>query len=251
MVYRAEQRQRVAVGAHPIEIGIAPADRHRRLGQTRHLTLPAKRRGDRADRPHPPVGAVRTHAGLLDIDDVRADLLQDVVAEPEALQDARREPLGDDIADADHVLGDLQPLGMADVEGDAALSGILVVELATHVRVAHTGEGSRRRVARGAPTNRRHRCKPRVGVVLPLDLETFRPHRRKKAGAARRGQKPRKVENPDPLQRKRLLMHRRVARGLDPARLGRDARRAHLLAEHRLGVLAQERRAAADLPARL
>ena len=48
-----------------------------------------------------------------------------------------------------------------------------------------------------------------------------------------------------------LLCNAEQARVLDPARLRRHARAARRLAEHRLGVLAEQRRAAADLPARL
>src|SRR5205807_545575 len=58
------------------------------------------------------------------------------------------------------------------------------------------------------------------------------------------------IENPDALQREWLVVHRRASRGFDPARLCRHARTPRRLAEHRLGVLAQQRRAAADLPAR-
>src|SRR3984893_9245459 len=107
VIDRAEQCQRIAIGAHPVEVGIAPADRHRRLRHARHLALAAKRRRYRADRAHPSVSAVRTHTRLLDVDDIGPDRLHHVVAEPQALQYAGRETLRDHIANAHHVLGDL------------------------------------------------------------------------------------------------------------------------------------------------
>ena len=42
--------------------------------------LSAERRRDRTDGAHPPIGAVRAHARLLNVDDVRPDLLHHVVA---------------------------------------------------------------------------------------------------------------------------------------------------------------------------
>jgi len=57
---------------------------------------------------------VRAHPRLLDVDDVRADRLHHVVAETQALQDARREPLGHDIADPQSILGDLEAVAPAD-----------------------------------------------------------------------------------------------------------------------------------------
>ena len=192
VIERAEQRQRVAVGAHPVEIGIAPADRHRRLGQPRHVALPAKGCGHRPDGAHPAVGAVRAHAGLLDVDDVGPNALQHVVAEPQALQHAGRKPLGDDVADPHQVLGDLQSLRMADVQRDAAFAGILVVELAAHVGVAHAGQRPGRGVARGAAADRRHRREAGVGIVLPFDLEALGAHRGQKTGCRRRRRETRR-----------------------------------------------------------
>src|SRR5438874_13595380 len=122
VIDRTEQSQRVTIGAHPVEIGIAPAHRHRRFGQTGHLGLSAERRGDRPDRAHAPIGAVRAHPGLLDVDDVGPDRLHHIVAEAQSLQDAGREPLGHDIADADHVLRDLEALRVAGGEPNAALA---------------------------------------------------------------------------------------------------------------------------------
>src|SRR5580704_2922289 len=184
VIDRAEQCQRIAIGAHPVEIRIAPTDRHRRLRQARHLALSAKRRRYRADRAHPPVGAVRPHARLLDVDDVGPDRPHHVIAEPQTLQYAGRETFRHDIADAHQILGDLEPLWMPDIQGNAALAGILVVELAAHVGIAHAGQWTGRRVARGAAADRRHRRQPRVGIVLPLDLEALRAHCGEKPRAA-------------------------------------------------------------------
>src|SRR5215471_10000588 len=114
VIDRAEQRQSITVGPHPVEVGIAPADRHRRLRQTRHLALATKRCCDRADRAHPPVSAVCAHTRLLDVDDIGPDGLHHVVAKPQTLQYAGRETLRDDIADAHQVFSDLESLRVAD-----------------------------------------------------------------------------------------------------------------------------------------
>ena len=115
MIKRTEQRQRITVGAHPVEIRIAPAYRHCRLRQARHLALPTECSSNRTDGAHPAVGAVGSHAGLLDVDNVGPNALHDVVTEPKPLQHARRKAFGDDVADANQVLGDLQSLRMANV----------------------------------------------------------------------------------------------------------------------------------------
>src|SRR4051812_27496839 len=93
-------------------------------------------------------------------------------------------------------------------------------------------------------------------MVLPPDLVAFGAQRREEPGAACRGKKPGKIENLDPLQRERLVVQRREARVLDLTRACGHARAPPFVwigrfAEHRLGVLAQERRPAADLPAGL
>jgi hypothetical protein len=88
-----------------------------------------------------------------------------LAAEPQLLEYAGREPLGNDVADADHVLGDLQALRMADIERDATLAGILVIELAAQIGIAHTGQRTGRNIARLAAPDRRHRRQPRVGIV--------------------------------------------------------------------------------------
>ena len=139
--------------------------------------------------------------------------LQHVVAEAQPLQHARRKPFGHDIADAHQVLGDLQPLRVADVQRNAALAGVLVVEMAAHVGVPDPRQRPGRRVARGAAADRRHRRQPRVGIVLPLDLEALRAHRGEKPRAAGRGEKPGEIEDLDALQRKRLVVQRRDAAG--------------------------------------
>src|SRR5205823_11050894 len=134
---------------------------------------------------------------------------------------------------------------------DAALARILVEEVAAHVWILSPGQRPRGRVASGAAADRRPSRQPRVGIVLPLDLVAFGAHRREEPGAAGRGKKPGKIEDLDALQRERLVVQRREARVLDLARACGHAWTASRFAEHRLGVLAQERRPAADLPARL
>src|SRR5205814_4018270 len=132
-----------------------------------------------------------------------------------------------------------------------ALAGILVEEIAAHVWVLNPGQRPSRRLARGAAADRRHSRQPRVGIVLPLDLVAFGAHRGEEPGAACRGKKPGKIQDLDSLQRERLVVQRRKAGVLDLTRACGHARAARRFTEHRLGVLAQEWRPAADLPARL
>ena len=146
---------------------------------------PRERGRYRPDRPHPPIQPVRAHARLLDVDDVRPYRLHHVIAEAKPLQHAGRKSLGHDVADAHKVLGDLQALRMADVQRNAALAGILVVELSAHVVVLDPRQRTSRGIARRASADRRHRRQPRVGIVLPLHLETFRAHRGEEPRAAR------------------------------------------------------------------
>ena len=116
----------------------------------------------------------------------------------------------------------------------------------------HAGQRPGRRIARGAAADRRHRRQPRVGIVLPLDLEALRAHRREKPRAAGRGEKPGEVEDLDRPAAGTACRaaptaagsRRRAAR---PARSGARAASPSTA----VGVLAEQRRAAADLPARL
>src|SRR5580704_15377542 len=79
------------------------------------------------------------------------------------------------------------------------LAGILVVELAAHVGIAHAGQRTGRRIARDAAADRRHCRQPRVGIVLPLDLEALRAHCGEKPRAAGGRKKPGEIEDLDPL----------------------------------------------------
>ena len=108
-----------------------------------------------------------------------------------------------------------------------------------------------RHIARGAAADRRHRRQPRVGIVLPFDLEAFPPIAARKRVPPAEARNQAKSRILHPLQRKRLVVQRRQPRIGDFARLGRDTGPPCRRAEHRLGILAQVRRAAADLPARL
>ena len=251
MIQRAEQRERVAVGAHPVEKRVAPADGHRRLRQPRHVALPAERRGNRTNGAHPPIRAVHAHAGLLDVDDVRSDALHHVIAKPKALQHAGRKPFGHDIADPHQILGDLQTLWMADVQRDAAFAGVLVVELPAHVRVSHSWQRSSCDITCRTAADRCHRGKARIGIVLPFDLVAFRTHRGEESRAAGRGQEPREVEDLHALQRKRLVVQRRQSWACRAARLRRHARPPRCFAQDRCRVLAQQRCSPSDLPAGL
>ena len=97
----------------------------------------------------------------------------------------------------------------------------------------HAGQRTGRRVARARAADRRHRGQPRVGIVLPFDLEAFGAHRREKPGAAGRREEPREIEDPHALQRERLVVQRRQPRVRDAARLGRHARAPRRFAQHR------------------
>ena len=249
MVQCPQQRERIAVRPHPIQIRIAKADRHRRLRQPRHVPLSAKRRGNRPDRAHPPVFPVRAHPRLLDVNDVRPDRLQHVPAQPQPLQHAGRETLGYDIAHPHQVLGNRQPLGMADIQRNAALAGILVVELPAHVEVFHPRQRPRRGIARRPSADRRHRRQARVGIVLPLHLVAFRAHRGQEPGPTRRGQEPREIQDLHALQRERLVMQRRTPSTRVAAQDGGNEGRACRFRQDRLGILPQQRCAPADLPA--
>ena len=89
------------------------------------------------------------------------------------------------------------------------------------------------------------------GLSFHSTLKLSAPIAARKAGAAGGGEEPGEIEDLHPLQRKRLVVQRRQPRIGDFARLGRDTGPPCRRAEHRLGILAQVRRAAADLPARL
>src|ERR1700728_1927120 len=101
VVERAEQGLRKAISAHPIEVGIAPPGRHRGLRQTRHVIRSSERAGDRPDRSQASVGAIAPHPRLLHIDDVGAYFTLDVVAQPQTVEHAGREALGDNVGDGD------------------------------------------------------------------------------------------------------------------------------------------------------
>ena len=151
---RAEHGQGEAVGAHPVEVGVAPPRRHRRLGQPRHLRQAGKGVRDRAHGAKAAVGALRAHARLLDVDDVRLDGAQRVVSQAPAVEHARREALRDDVRHRHQAPGDLQALRMPDVQRDPALAGVLVVELPAHVGVGHAGQRRRGPLAGGATADR-------------------------------------------------------------------------------------------------
>ena len=110
-------------------------------------------------------------------------------------------------------LGDLQPFRMADVQRDAALAGVLVVELAAHVGVGDAGQRRGRRIARRPSAHRRHRGQARVGIVLPFDLDALGAQRGEEARAAGGRQEPGEVEDAHALQRERLVVRRRNASG--------------------------------------
>ena len=248
VIQRAQDGQRIAIGAHPIQIRISPAHRHRRFRQAGHVALTAERRRYRADRSHAAIRAKSPHAGLLDIDNIRPDLLHDVIAKTQPRQHARRKPLCHHIANTHQILGNLQALGVADIQRNAALAGVLVVELAAHVGVLQTDQRAGGGIAGGPATDRRHRRQAGIGVVFPLHLVAFRPHRREAARAASGRQEPGEIENFYPLQRKRLAVQRRNNGVVIPAWLGWHAGLAGGLLQHRLSVFAKQRRATADLP---
>src|SRR5262249_22148011 len=130
---RAQHGKRKAVSSHPVEVAVSPARRHSRFGQTRHFRQPCTRGGDWPDRAEASIGALRAHARLLHVDDVGLDLAHRLVTEPPTVEHTRREAFRDDVAHRHQPLGDFEAFGMADIERNATLAGILVVELTAHV----------------------------------------------------------------------------------------------------------------------
>src|SRR5208283_5689314 len=94
---------------------------------------------------------------------------------------------------------------MADVQRDAALAGIFIVELPAHIGIAHAGKRPGRGIARGTAAERRHGSQSRIGIVLPFHLEALRPHSGEETGAAGGSEKPGEIEDLYPLQRNGLL----------------------------------------------
>src|SRR5437588_6834091 len=93
---------------------------------------------------------------------------------------------------------------MPDVQRDPALARVLVVELTAHVGIGHAGQRTGRRVTRRAAADGRHRGHARVRVALELDLDALGAEGGEEPRTAGRGEKPREVEDADPLQRERL-----------------------------------------------
>ena len=173
MEQRAQHRQRKTVGAHPVEIRVAPARGHRGFGQARHFGQARKRIGYRPYGAKAPVGALRAHARLLHVDDVGLDLAQHVVAQAPVVEHAGRKTFRDDIRHRHQLLRDLQPFGMTHVQRDAALARIFVVELSAHVHIGHAGQRRGCFIARFAPTDRRHRGETRIGMAFQFNLDAF------------------------------------------------------------------------------
>ena len=139
---------------------------------------------------------------------------------------------------------------MPDVQRDPSLARILVVELAAHVRIGDARQRSRRAIAGGATSDRRHRGHARVGVTLQLDLDALGAERAQEPSAAGRRQEPREVQDADVVQRERLAASRESL--VDPsARSHVDHWHVALTREqHGLRVLVQQRGAPADRPRR-
>src|SRR5262249_49814040 len=146
-------------------------------------------------------------------------------------------------------LRNLETPGMADIERDAALAGILVVELAAHVWIGHALERGGGLRARLAAADRRHGGEPGVGMALELDFEAFGAERAEKPRAAGRRQEPREIEHANAIERERHSASGCLA-GLRNRGLRVDRRRA---ARHRAiergGVLVEAWRAPPRRPA--
>ena len=250
MEERGEHGEGEAVGAHPVEVGVTPTRGHRRLGQSRHLRQTGEGVRDRTHGAKAAVGALRAHARLLDVDDVRLDRTQHVVSQSPVIEHARRKTLRDDVRHRHQALRDLEALRVPDVERDAALAGILVVELPAHVRIGDALQRRRGLIARSAASERRHRGEPRIRVALELHLDALGAECAQEPRAAGRGEEPREVEDADPVQRERLavrrerLVDRRTRIGIDHREVARP------LEGHGRGVLVQQRRAPPDRPGR-
>src|SRR5262249_38179752 len=110
---------------------------------------------------------------------------------------------------------------MADVERNAALAGILVVELAAHVGIDHALERGSGLHARLAAADRRHGSEPRVGMALEFDFEAFGTERAQEPRAAGRRQEPREIEHANAIERERFSARGRFP-GLRPRGLRVD-----------------------------
>src|SRR5262245_8732748 len=138
---------------------------------------------------------------------------------------------------------------MADVERDATLARILVVELAAHVGIGHALERGGGLHARLATTDRGHGGKPSVGVALELDLKAFGAKRAQKPRAAGGCQEPCEIKHPNAVKRERPSARRRLT-GVRHRGLRVDRRRAaRNLAIHRGGVFVEAWRAPSRRPA--
>ena len=210
VVERRHDGDRTVDAARVIEVRPAPA--RRRLagqpGEVRHARERLRAR---------PVGAVGVIAaavsegGERDVDDVRLDLAQLLVAELPALHHPRGEVLDHDVRDGDQALQQLAAARIAEVEGDAELVDVLLAEPVAVVEV-------RLDVLRTA--------RVRVAIVVvdragrrPLDLDHLGAERAKDARAPGAGAHPAEIDDAYALKCTRAAAGRLPGRSLTHCRL--------------------------------
>ena len=164
---------------------------------------PLHRLDDRTPRLERPVRAGVAEAAVRHVDDVGPELLQPLVAEAEPLHHAGGEVLGDGVRDA-HQLGQqlLAPLG-AQVQRDAELLDVVVVEAGAAVGAAVAVE-VRAELAHDVPQALGDRV---------LDADHLRAERREHARRAGAGQLAGQVADADVAQRA-VVARTRSPRGL-------------------------------------
>ena len=100
------------IAADMVEIGEGPAGRGP-VGESDHEGEPGEGLGRRSHRHVGDVGPGVPEAAHRDVDDLGLDLLQDVVAEPPAVEGSGGEGFGDDIGDSHQVFQEGQTLSGA------------------------------------------------------------------------------------------------------------------------------------------
>ena len=189
---RGEDRHGHEVPAVVVHERVAPA-RRREIGEPRGRGEPADRLGDRAPALVGPVRALVPEAGVRHVDDVGADRPQLVVREAEPGEHAGREVLGDDVGDRDQPADELAAALGAQVDGDAELLDVVVVERAAHVDALAVVD-ERRHAAQDVPPAALHRV---------FDPDHLRAERGESARRARARELTREVADAEVRERGR------------------------------------------------
>ena len=132
-------------------------------------------------------GPACAEAAVRHVDDVGLDRLQLLVGEAQAREHAGGEVLGDDVGDGDELAQQLLAALGAQVERDAELLDVVVVEAAADLDAAPLVD-ERRRAAQDVPRALAHRV---------LDADHLGAERGEEPGGARAGELPAEVADAD------------------------------------------------------